>query len=309
MLSLLKSSAHLLFSPVLRIFGMEQKPELPRGIVLDLPPKTSEAVSYWCESAKERHIGRKEFRNCLVIMIKRYKKSQNSQHEYLCARVKHPSHPESTVYLRIERSFEHVENDGTPVFTKEQQDTPPSSPGVDISAGCWVAWTRPDERSDEILPQKPVSKAKGLSAASSHKVGPASDVVRLWDPPLISDTLIEELDLSHRPLPLVYLAILAETVHDRESLYNLFLYQCYWYSNMIARVIDNELSIKKTPHEPDHPKAHCFHKKSGTFWKIPIHMVEPQVVVAIQEEFRRRCKDFDEEVRLHDSKFYSNGTS
>jgi len=297
MLSLLKSSAHLLFNPVLRIFGMEQKPELPRAIVLDLPPKTPEAVSYWCESAKERHIGREEFRRCLVMMIKRYKKSKNSQHEYLCARVKHPFHPESTVYLRIERAFDHLEDDGTPVLTKKQQGTPPSSPGDDISAGCWVARTPPNERSDERSPT-PLSKAKGSSATLLRKVGPASDVVRLWDPLLITDTLIEELDLSHRPLPLVYLAILAETVHDRESLYNLFLYQCYWYSNMIARVLDNELSIKKTPYEPDRPNAHCFYKKTSTFWKIPIHMVEPQVVAAIQEEYRKRCEDFDEEVRL-----------
>ena len=292
---------------------MEQKPELPRAIVLDLPPKTPEAVSRWCDSAKERHIGREEFRSCLVTMIRRYKKSTNSQHEYLCASVNHPQHPDSIVYLRIERCFENLNADGTPVLSKKQEGTPPSSPGDDITAGCWVAWTRADERSDERSPT-PLSKAKGSSAALLRKVGPASDVVRLLDSPPITDTLIEELDLSRRSFPLVYLAILAETVHDRESLYNLFLTQCYWYSNMIARVIAKESCIKKTPDEPERAYQHCYdtgvsNKTAGKFCKIPIHSVQPRVVDAIQEEYRRRCENFEDEVCSPYFKFDSNGVS
>jgi len=310
MLSLWKSSAHLLLSPVLRIFGMEQKPDLPPEVVLDLPPTTPQGIDYWCTSVKERHIARQEVRQCKVVHIRRYKKSKNSQHEYLTATVQHPRHP-SRIHLRIERALEHVEENGAPVLTKEQQITPPPSPGEDISLGFWATWT--SQRSEE-LPLKAVTKARvspTTSASSSsaflRKVGPASDVVRLWDPPfplLSNDNLIETLDLKDRPLPLVYLAILANTVHDRESLYNLFLTQCYWYANMITRVIANERSIKKTPDEPERDKQHCYDKTAGTFWKIPIHSVQPQVVDAIQEEYRRRCEIFKDEVRLLHFKFY-----
>jgi len=297
MFSLLKSSVQTLLRPILTVFGMQNQPELPRDVILDLPPKTPQSVDYWCTSAIERYIERPDYRKCKVVRLRRYKKANNAQHEYLTATVEHPllNSLYGPVLLRIERQLEHLEPNGTPVLCENQKDTPPNTPGGDISQGFWATWLA-SERTGELSPSR-TTKSSGFS---SNKIGLASDVVRLWNPPLLnSDVQIEDLDLTDKPVPLVHLAILANVVHDQESLYNLFLTQCYWYANMIARVVARENSIKK---DDDAAKEtdYCYDKASGKFWVIPVHWVRPQVITAIQEEYRKRRINFNEEVDVAD---------
>ena len=300
MLSILKST----FRGLLTVFGMSSHPmsEIPPPSKSDLPlDRTS--VEQWCDTSEERYIHRLEFRKYQVIEIARYKKKKGPQHEYVVATVKHPD--DSISYLKIERDRANVDANGAPVLCPNQLDTPSLSPGEDVSQGFWATWSQVVSKSDPRPLEPPsLSGAVAWSTASSRDY-PASDVVSPWTPPSAFNVFpdIELLDgdrfeFRDDPLPLVHLAILADTVHKKESLYNLFVTQCYWYSNMIARVLARDKKGTQTNVDCSREDTDdCYDPASGRWRSIRVHWVKPKVITAIQNEYHVRRDKFDEEVR------------
>ena len=303
------------FKSLFIILGMaDHQPTLPAQEDMDLPLETPSSIEQWCKSSIERYITFPEYRDYQVVQVVRYKNTNGTQHEYLVAKVRHPLQ-DGDKYLRIERALAHVESTGEPILNSNQKDTPPATPS-DISPGAWVNWS--ENRSNPRSPQPPREPTAGSILWNSRKEGAASDVVRLWKPPntfltvagLTDSKVLESLEFESNPLPLVHLAILAYTVHEEESLYNLFQTQCYWYANMIARVIAREKRISTSTEEAGDPATdtdYCYHTSSGKFWNIPVHWVRPKVITRIQEEFKKRSAGFDVDVR-HTLQFLSKDT-
>ena len=302
MFNFLKPPLRVVFHPLLVILGMAN-PQLPLPTqeAMDLPLETPSSIEHWCKSSMERYITHPEYREYMVVQIVRYKNNSGTQHEYLVAKVRHPRH--SDKYLRIERALAHLESNGAPILNSNQRDNLPPTPS-DISPGLWVNWSENPSNSRD--PEPPREPTAGSILWPSRKEGAASDVVRLWKPPntfltvacLAESKVLENLEFEANPLPLVHLAILAYTVHQEESLYNLFLTQCYWYANMITRVIAREKSIATTVEAGDASTDtdYCYDTSSGKFWMIPVHWVRPKVITRIQEEFKTRSGTFDVEV-------------
>jgi len=288
------------FQSLLKVFGMyKQRPNIVS--IPDLPLEHT-GVTQWCAASKASFVTQPEFRNYDVVEIVRYKKMRGAQHEYLVARVVHPIY--GTKHLRIERVLDHVRENGHPILANNQRDEPTSEPpGGDISAGLWANWfpASSDTNTLQLNHSQPKPPQQGSSwpvPQSSKNYGSAKDVVHLWKPPiLLCDTEVETLKFEDNPLPLVHLAILALAVHQKESLYNLLKHQCYWYANMIARVVAREKCAGASPAVIDPVDTDfCYETISGTFYRIKVHTVEPMVVTAIQEEFKSQCKAFGAEV-------------
>jgi len=305
MLSVLKSSLRGL----LAVFGMSSHSisEIPPASKSDLPlDRTS--VEQWCITCKERYTNRLEFRKYQVVEIARYKKKRGPQHEYVVATVEHPDY--GTSYLKIERDRAHLDENGAPVLCPNQLDVPPLSPGEDISQGFWATWSQVVSKSDPRPPEpSSLSGAVAWSTAFSRD-HPASDVVSPWTPPgpfdVFSDIELlngDRFEFRDDPLPLVHLAILADAVHKKESLYNLFVTQCYWYSNMIARVLARDKKGTQTDGDSSREDTDdCYDPASGKWRSIRVHWVKPKVITAIQKEYHARRDKFDEEVRIVSSK-------
>jgi len=293
------------FKSLFIILGMaDDQPTLPSQADMDLPLETPCSVEQWCKNSKERYITFPEYRDYMVVQVIRYKNTSGTQHEYLVVKVRHPLQ-DGDKYLRIERALAHVESTGEPILNSNQKGTTPST-SSDISAGTWANWSK--SRSNPRSPEPPKEPTAGSTLWNSRKEGAASDIVRLWKPPntfltvagLTDSKVLENLEFESNPLPLVHLAILAHIVHEEESLYNLFLSQCYWYANMITRVIAREKRIATPIAEAGDPVTdtdYCYHPSSGKFWIIPVHSVRPKVISRIQEEFKKRSGMFDVDVR------------
>ncbi|KDR80600.1 hypothetical protein GALMADRAFT_135734 [Galerina marginata CBS 339.88] len=299
MFSTPRSPLSIIFRPILYFLGLATKPQLNMDVELSLPPDdgTSLPVEFWSGSTVKSYLAFPGCRDYKVVLIRRYKKDSPFQHEYMVATVEHPQ--KARVELQIERGRDNVQPNGAPVLTKEQEAVPPPSSGGDISTGQWAYWTEEVKGQQPVNPEPP-RKLSGEMAAmistsseSLSKVGHAYDIVRIWKP-LKKDTLIESLDLRPDPMPLAELAILANTVHQKESLYNLFKSQCFWYADMIARVIAKKRNIIPAPTADE---EFCYHTNSGKFHKIPVHVARPKVVQALEKEFDERCRVFREQVR------------
>jgi len=295
MLSVLKISLRSL----LTAFGMSLQPtqEVPNDSAADLPQDRMSVVQ-WCLNSKDRYANqdRPAFRHYRVTEFARYKQRRGAKHEYIVVKVEHPRYP--IRYLRIERDRPHVTVEGKPIFSESQQDMPLKTPGDDVSQGFWASWSESVPKEAPNPPFGQWRKALAFSAIVS-KEHPANDVVTPCAPSFHDDLQLERKDIRNNPLPLVHLAILADTVHQKESLYNLFATQCYWYSDMIARVIARD-HANSTDSEvlPEDATETCYEKISGKWMYIPVHRVKPRVVSAIQDDYHVRRDKFNAEVRI-----------
>jgi len=120
----------------------------------------------------------------------------------------------------------------------------------------------------------------------------AAGVVTFWGPHLhpntVADFRLERMVLSI-PLLLVHLAILADIVHEKEYLYNLFAKQSHWYSNLIARVIARDYTSTEGESVPN---AEVYYTMNTNGRWIPVP--RPEIFSAIQDEYRTRRNRFDE---------------
>ncbi|KAJ3517735.1 hypothetical protein NLJ89_g292 [Agrocybe chaxingu] len=306
MLSALTTSFRALALHIRIAIGMHDYPPPSANALTDFPPTdgTTISVSFWCQLLTEHCLVEPNSRKYEVVEVKRCKRISGTQHEYLLATIQHPNH-NTPRRLRIERFRESVDDAGIPVLLESQRSALAAIP-EDTAPGLWSALSR--ERNDPQSPSAPRKANTGVSQSSAKisKIAEAHDTVRFWElhqhplEPVTTERILETLDLSRNPLPMYQLAILANAVHDQQSLYNLFKSQCYWYTNMIARVIARRSSIN-SDQESGNPATdtdHCFDPRDGKFWRIPVHTVRPKIVDAIEKEFNARCAAFDQKCQV-----------
>lgn len=251
-------------------------------------------VKLWKDISVKGYLESEASRQCNVVGIKRFKSNGRSQHEYLVAVLQCQSR--TTRYVRIERNVQSVDKSGAPILSQKQQSDANStltipereSMPMDEFSGDWTSFISPVEGSSPEDPQPPSDlNRRGSISASISKTGQAQDIVSYWEPPsrltISPERLLEEFTLN-TPIPLAHLAILASVVHEKETLYNLFKHQCYWYADVIAGVIAGVIHKQDRNNMPlsSVPQARCYDLKSGKFNMIPILSVRPRVVEAIE---------------------------
>lgn len=303
-----------LVSALRYIFRMEPAP--PQPMFNPLPELLEKdgliSVNIWKDIAVRGYLETNASRQCKVVEIKRFKKNKASQHEYLVAVLKTQSGDEH--YVRIERNVDSVDKSGRPVLSQDQLLASDSSPttldGDAISlaelSGNWTLLNPPLEEYPSESPQKPSKPSRiGSVSASISKIGQAQDIVSYWEPAKLfskSELQLEGFKLN-TPIPLVHLAILAQVIHEKETLYNLFKHQCYWYADMIARVLHKQDQNRTPLDYNSDPKARCYNHQSGKFSMIRIHTVRPKVVEAIENVYIAECRNLAKSVftRLFDA--------
>jgi len=117
------------------------------------------------------------------------------------------------------------------------------------------------------------------------------------------DTRQHDLVEVFRPngFSLVSLAILAKIVHEKHPLYSLFHRQCFWYSNLIMRVVAKNFGEEDDPQprerHPEEPSAWVRYQQS-TYLFIKVGRVRESMVHAISEKLDNAMADIQAQVRL-----------
>ena len=254
-------------------------------------------VKLWKDISVKGYLESETSRECKVVGIKRFKNNRRSQHEYLVAVLQCQSG--CTRYVRIERNVQSTDEYGAPMLSPKQHsdaDSAPVTPGREIMmpmGGNSSSFVSPMEEYGLVDPQPPPQPNRiGSISASISKIGQAQDIVSYWEPPgpltILPERLLEEFTLN-TPIPLAHLAILALVIHDKETQYNLFKHQCYWYADMIARVIHKQDQNNTSQSYNSSPQARRYDLNSGKFNMIPIHSVRPEVVEAIEDTYVAEC--------------------
>ena len=211
-----------------------------------------------------------------ITKIRRYKERSNSEHEYLIAEVS-ITQPGELRYIRIER------------FVDDQV------------------------QSTKILSEKGslhTVSAPSSQASSPLKNLPAKDCVRTisgWPNPY-DDACIENLDCRHASLILLDLVIAAKVVHDYRNMYQLFGHQCFWYSDMIVAILEQEFPLIRLAERsdfirgirPQNPEVEVLDKVGGTYKKMPIYSRQMTIVEEIHDVFQTHRLDARSSVCLLD---------
>ena len=295
---------------ILRMGPLTEEPLIkPLG---EVPAKGNiVSVTPWRDHAVRAYLQSDISRQCEVVEIRRYKKNKPPQHEYLVAGLQCQDGEKR--YVSIERSSQNVDADtGEPILSKKQMSfvgncsnsASHTSGGDifpdDISSGFWTSWTTSvDEMLEDPQRQPPPRSDRNISSTSSASISKTSqaryivDGCELPHPNSRHEKEIENFKLNH-PIPLAYLAILADVVHQQEALYNLFKYQCYWYADMIAAVIykqdrGNAAKSYSTASPLCEPQQRCFDRASGKYKMISVLKIRPLVVEEIERTYLAEC--------------------
>jgi hypothetical protein len=181
-----------------------------------------------------------------VIAIRRYKERRHVEHEYLIAEVLDPDLNQLR-YLQIERAAED------PLRTQDAT-----------------------ERSSRHT----ISTLSSQSSLGVFKKLPARDYVSTmagW--PTTSDICIDKLDCRQTQMILLDLAIVAKVVHDHSDKYQLFKRQCFWYSDVIVGVLQEnfpriQVATRDSSLVADHAQGaemEILDNLSGTYKRVPIY--------------------------------------
>jgi len=98
---------------------------------------------------------------------------------------------------------------------------------------------------------------------------------------------------------LVSLAILAKIVHEKHPLYSLFHRQCFWFSNLIMRVIAKKFGGEDGPQRrhPEEPSAWVRYQQSKYLF-IKVGRVRESMVHVISDKLDIAMADIQAQVRL-----------
>jgi len=248
----------------------ETPPSLPREITHIAGFETTfMTVSQWCVDSMDRYVNEQEFREYQVTEFSRYKRRDDAQCEYIVAKVIHPLH--DVQHIKIERGFWSYARDESKLSQNQLRAVPLPTSRKDMSQRFMNIVLRP-----LIRAMSPVYSA---------------DFVTFWGPHLLPNTVADhriERKVLSLPLPLVHLAILAEVVHEEDP-YNLVPTLSYWYSSMIARVIARDNTSTEGESVPN-AEVYYTMNTDGRWILVP----RPDMVSAIQDEYRARRDRFDE---------------
>ena len=208
-----------------------------------------------------------------VTKIRRYKERSNSEHEYLIAEVS-ITQPDELRYIQIERFV--------------------------------------DDQSTKIPEKGPLHTVSALSSQTSlaSKDHPARDRARAisgWPNPN-DHACIENLDCKRASLFLLDLVIAAKVVHDYRNMYQLFRHQCFWYSDMIVAILEQEFPLIRLVERSDFIKGirsedaevEVLDNASGTYKRLPIYSRRMSIVDEIHHVFQTQRLDARSSVCLLD---------
>jgi hypothetical protein len=274
-----------LLSPLLRILGMSDPAldlciELPHN---NLVPAWEHSVinAYTSADPDQGPTSRARMQNLKVLELRRYKETSTTmEHEYLVAKIARPS--SSHTFLRIDRSG--GEADVITLYSQRKDDA---------NSELTVLQSSNDAASSR---QSFQSKSMSISSLLSMGKLDATDAVCTVHSWPTCDSLTEKVVCKNQcSLILLDLVLLAKVVHDYSDKYRLLRRQCYWYADMIMRVLqasfsdvtsNRDLSLKQ--HDDEHWEVEEYDEMSGTWKSIRIHETRKGMVNDIKHAFERR---------------------
>ena len=208
----------------------------------------------------------KNMKSFKITKIRRYKEKRNLEHEYIIAEVS-TTVPGKLYYLQIGRSAE----DPIPAKTEK-------GPLYTIS-------TVSSQISLALLKKLP---------ADDHVIS-----VPGWSD---SDSCIGYLDCTNAQIILLDLAIAAKEVHAHSTMYRLFKRQCFWYSDMVVAILEQEFPLIRLVESSEiveraRAKDAVFEvldEVSGTYKKLLIYSRRISIVKEIHDIYQiQRRETYD----------------
>ena len=279
--SIFFASVRHLLRPLLGLLGMAApspalNAEFPTEIsVQDWEPTL---MQLYCSHDSVSGLSNSRYMESLkVTRIRRYKERSNSEHEYLIAQVS-TTHPGELRFIRIER------------FPDDQAVQSTKTPG---EKGPLHTVSAPSSQTSLPLKDLPArDRARAISG---------------W-PNSNDDACIENLDCKHASLILLDLVIAAKAVHDYRNMYQLFRHQCFWYSDMIVAILEQEFPQIRLVERSDFirgirsedAEVEVLDKVGGTYKKLPIYLRRISIVKEIHDVFQTQRLDARSAVCLLD---------
>lgn len=290
----LSSTLSAVFRPILWALGMATRPaydELFDGTVR----RWYDYVESRCMTDHDVRGRYEDPKSLPVRMIRRYKESSFSEHEYLVAEIAPRGQP--YVYLQLERS-------------RLPESTPPS---------------RSDHQADSsrnfTTALASLSSTSISSSPDSLKRGPANDqvnVIQCWPEKGTRAgrtngsaggkekmmMVIEEVTFKNTTLH--DLMIVARTLHDSSPDYELFTRQCYWFADLIVRILARcDSTSRRKPvdstaeAEVSVAEEHRYNPSASSKWSgIPIHEAKQKNLEELTSLYEERKEQFRNKARF-----------
>jgi len=146
-----------------------------------------------------------------------------------------------------------------------------------------------------------IRRSHSQASLESLKKCPAEDLVFTADLWPICDRKLESVDIRNANITLLDLAIAARTVRAHNDEYKILKGQCYWYSDMIMRVLEKACGFSVDRSSSEDLEAAWVElqpKINGGTWNgIPVHHRKEAHVEVLASEFLEERKRIDAEVQ------------
>lgn len=281
-----------------------------------LPPLPLEVYAYY-KAVSMSYIFNKDepienAENYLVDGLYLYKSTVRPYYEYVVGHVVSPYAKPG--FLVLERTRRTTIDESNAVTREEYlariSNTPLASPFKDalenVETETGSAPGEPIPALSTIFTSKSTSsKSSSKINISSKSISQSSDSIpdsfNNLTGTLAQDTAVavgashfakDRLMKTLRPkyLPLSRLACLAEVVHHEDPLYNVLSAQCYWYANLIMKVIERESHEGQHRRQGKVEQAEFFgwvRFRRETWLRIPVGSVEESLVDVISDKFQK----------------------
>ncbi|KAF8514099.1 hypothetical protein BU17DRAFT_94790 [Hysterangium stoloniferum] len=126
------------------------------------------------------------------------------------------------------------------------------------------------------------SAVKASPSLEPFKSRPADDLIFTVGGWPSHDRVLEIADLRHANITLLDLAIVAWVVRNNDNQYRLLEKQCFWYSDMVMRVLENVygFNVDRTQE----------YRRGGTWLRVPLYQHEEKLVAVVADKF---CQERD----------------
>ena len=275
------ASVQHIFRPLLRLLGMTApSPALNAEFPTEISVQDWEPIlmQFYCSHDPVSGLANSRYMESLKITkIRRYKQRSNSDHEYLIAQVS-TTQPGELRYIRIERFVDDQAVQSTKIFSEK------GSPHTISASSSQISLQLKD------LPTRDCARA-----------------ISGWPNPN-DDACIENLDCKHASLFLLDLVIAAKVVHDYRNMYQLFRHQCFWYSDMIVAILEQEFPLIRLAERSDFirgirsqdAEVEVLDKVGGTYKKLLVYSHRMSIVKEIHDVFQTQRLDARSSVCLLD---------
>ncbi|PPQ97439.1 hypothetical protein CVT26_002849 [Gymnopilus dilepis] len=239
-------------------------------------------------------------KNYFVKEIRLYKCKSHPYHEYLIIEVTYRNHSPSA-FLRVERTrtqpeeateeefFKRLPRPLAETFRAALKDAQPeNTDDSTVEEATYPPPVTPSSSSSQTGKFHWDFHSPSSASLKTLNGKPAVDTVISVNPDsLTDDDLWVTLEMNH--IPLAQLACLAKIVHDEDPIYSVFRHQCYWYANLIMKVIEKDAkkkSERRVVNDNDNNMLRLARAR-GTWWRIPVGKVEKKMVEMISEKFKK----------------------